>query len=78
MTDTSPSRLLRVVLRADSWATTSAGTMTLIAALLMLVSTDTVRGVVAATVLFAAWVAVGWTGRRHQRLGGRNRTAEDR
>ncbi|WP_217145850.1 hypothetical protein [Streptomyces sp. AC627_RSS907] len=77
MTDASPSRFLRIVLRADSFTTSSAGTITLITALLALVFTDTVAGVVAATVLFAAWVAVGWTGRRHQQLDGRNRTAED-
>jgi Flp pilus assembly protein TadG len=78
MTDAAPSRFLRIVLRADSFATSSAGTITLITALLMLVFTDTVAGFVAATVLFAAWVAVGLTGRRQQRLGERNRTAEDR
>ncbi|MFD9903472.1 hypothetical protein [Streptomyces sp. NPDC059063] len=77
MTDTSSSGFLRIVLRADSFATSSVGTITLIAVLLALVFTDTVAGIVAAIVLFAAWVAVGWTGRRHQRLGGRNRTSED-
>ncbi|MEU3049408.1 hypothetical protein ABZ705_23360 [Streptomyces sp. NPDC006984] len=76
MTDTSPSRFLRIVLRVDSFATSSAGTITLIVALLALVFTDTAAGVAVATVLFVAWVAVGWTGRRHQRLGGRSRTAE--
>ncbi|MFF3690980.1 hypothetical protein [Streptomyces sp. NPDC002187] len=78
MTDASPSRFLRIVLRVDSFASSSAGTITLIGVLLALVFTHTVAGVVAATVLFAAWVAVGWTGLRHQRLSGRNRTAEDR
>ncbi|MEV5515306.1 hypothetical protein AB0L50_20740 [Streptomyces flaveolus] len=70
MSDASHSRFLRIVLRADSSATSSAGTITLITALLALVYTDTVAGIVAATVLFAAWVAVGVTARRHQRLGG--------
>ncbi|MDX5567994.1 hypothetical protein PYK79_38585 [Streptomyces sp. ID05-04B] len=78
VTDASPSRFLRMALRADSFATSSAGTITLISVLFALVFTNTVAGVVAATVLFAAWVAVGWTGRRHQRLTGRSRTAEDR
>lgn len=71
MTQASPSRFLRIVLRADSFTTSSAGTITLISVLLTLVFTHTVAGVVAATVLFATWVAVGWTGRRHQRLSGR-------
>ncbi|MEU8539893.1 hypothetical protein AB0C52_07800 [Streptomyces sp. NPDC048717] len=68
MTDASLSRFLRVVLRADSFATSSAGTIILSAAVFALVFTDTVAGIAAAVVLFAAWVAVGWTGRRHQRL----------
>ncbi|GHE42717.1 hypothetical protein [Streptomyces capitiformicae] len=75
MTDASPSRFLRIVLRADSFTTSSAGTITLIAVLLALLFTDTVAGTLAATVLFAAWVAVGWTGRRYQRLTGRNRNS---
>ncbi|KIX76507.1 hypothetical protein ACN6AT_04850 [Streptomyces sp. JL4002] len=70
MNDDSPSPLLRIVLRADSFATSAAGTVTLIAVLFGLVFTDTGAGIVAAVVLFAAWVAVGWTGRRHQRRGG--------
>ncbi|MEU6806313.1 hypothetical protein [Streptomyces neyagawaensis] len=70
MTDDSPSTFLRIVLRADSFAASSAGTITLIAVLLALVFTDTVAGFVAAAVLIAAWVAIGWTGRRHQRLTG--------
>ncbi|MEU8775509.1 hypothetical protein [Streptomyces sp. NPDC048606] len=75
----APSGFLRVVLRADAFAASSAGTITLIAILLALVFTDTVAGIVAAVLLFAGWVAVGLTGRRHQRLtGGRNRPAGDR
>ncbi|MGW4503759.1 hypothetical protein ACWENO_03875 [Streptomyces sp. NPDC004436] len=70
MNDDSPSPLLRIVLRADSFATSAAGTVTLIAVLYGLVLTHTVAGIVAAVVLFAAWVAVGLTGRRHQRRGG--------
>ncbi|MET9428978.1 hypothetical protein [Streptomyces sp. NPDC003036] len=73
MTDTEPSRFLRLVLRADAFTTSTPGTITLIVALLTLVFTDTAAGFGAAAVLFAAWVAVGWTGRRHQRPGGRNR-----
>ncbi|MFF9499717.1 hypothetical protein [Streptomyces sp. NPDC014656] len=78
MTDASPSRFLRIILRADSFTMSSAGTITMITALLALVFTDTVAGAVAAIVLFATWVAVGLTSRRYQRLDGRNRTAQDR
>ncbi|MFI9150517.1 hypothetical protein [Streptomyces sp. NPDC053367] len=78
MTEASPSRLLRGVLRADSFMTSSAGTITLIAVLLTLVYTETVAGFVTAGLLFTAWSAVGWTGRRHQRLEERNRMTEDR
>ncbi|MEU7281195.1 hypothetical protein AB0A69_20765 [Streptomyces sp. NPDC045431] len=72
MTDTAPSRFLRVLLRADAFTTSTLGTITLVVVLLTLLFTDTVAGFVAAVVLFAAWVAVGWAGRRHQRLSGRN------
>ncbi|MFJ8691982.1 hypothetical protein [Streptomyces roseolilacinus] len=78
MTDTPPSGFLRIVLRADSLAASSAGTITLITVLLMLVFTDTVAGIVTAAALFAIWVAVGWTGRRHQRSAGRDQATPDR
>ncbi|CAL9458482.1 hypothetical protein SUDANB6_02588 [Streptomyces sp. enrichment culture] len=66
MIDAPPSRFLRIALRADSFAMSSTGTITLVVALLPLVLTGTLAGVVAAAVLFAARVAVGWAGRRHQ------------
>ncbi|WP_282694235.1 hypothetical protein [Streptomyces sp. CC208A] len=78
MTDATPSRFLRLVLRADAFASSRAGTMTLIPVLLALVFTETLVGYVAAGVLFAASVAVGAVGLRHERLSGRTRTAEDR
>jgi hypothetical protein len=74
MTDATPSRLRRLVLRADSFTTSSAGTITLVLLLTVLLATDTTAGYAAAIVLFAAWVAVGLTGRRLQR----RRAAEDR
>ncbi|MFJ8649446.1 hypothetical protein ACIRNI_25400 [Streptomyces sp. NPDC093546] len=78
MTGTTPSRFLRLVLRADAFTTSTPGTITLIVALLTLLFTDTAAGLGAAAVLFAAWVAVGWTGRRYERLSGRSRAAGDR
>ncbi|MGW6396520.1 hypothetical protein ACWFR1_40015 [Streptomyces sp. NPDC055103] len=68
MTDATPSRFLRLVLRADAFVTSRIGTLTLIPVLLVLVVTDTLVGYVAAGALFAALVAVGVVGRRHQRL----------
>lgn len=73
MTDASPSRLRRLVLRADSFTTSSSGTITLVVLLTALIATGTAAGYAAAVVLFAAWVAVGLTGRRLQR----RRAAED-
>lgn len=67
MANASPSGFLRFVLHADSFTTSSVGVITLSVVLLTLVSTDTVAGLIAAVVLFTAWVAIGWTGRRHQR-----------
>lgn len=60
---TSSSGFLRIVLCADSFASSSVGTITLIAVLLALVLTDTVAGIVTAIILFGAWIAVGWTDR---------------
>ncbi|MEU7697502.1 hypothetical protein [Streptomyces sp. NPDC039028] len=67
--ESSPSGFLRAVLKADSVAASSTGTVVLLSVLLALVLTETVAGFVAAIALFGAWVAVGWTGRRHQRIG---------
>lgn len=67
MANTSPSRFLRFVLHADSFATSSVGVITLSVVLLTLVSTDTLTGLVTAVVIFTAWIAIGRTGRKHQR-----------
>ncbi|MFF2777457.1 hypothetical protein ACFVU3_21405 [Streptomyces sp. NPDC058052] len=69
MTDVPPSRFLRLVLRADAFAVSRTGNMTLIPLLLVLVVTDTVVGYVAAGVLFSAVVATGVAARRHERVG---------
>ncbi|MGW6540670.1 hypothetical protein ACWGBV_05525 [Streptomyces sp. NPDC055051] len=66
-TDPTPSRFLRLVLRADALATSRIGILTPIPLLLVLVGTDTVVGHVAAGALFAALVAVGVVGRRWDR-----------
>ncbi|MFB7940280.1 hypothetical protein [Streptomyces sp. NPDC056049] len=66
-TDATPSGFLRLVLRADALATSRVGSLTLIPVLVVLVGTDTLVGYVVAGVLFAAVVAVGVTGRRHER-----------
>lgn len=76
MSTVPPSRFVRAVLRADAFAVSSAGTITLITVLLVLVVTDTAAGGFAAIALFAAWLAVGWTGRRHQSRGERSPTVE--
>ncbi|MGC0327585.1 hypothetical protein RKD23_000575 [Streptomyces sp. SAI-170] len=70
MTDAPPppSPFLRAVLRADAFAVSTAGTMTLTIVLLTLLFIDSVVAVVAAVVVFAAWIAVGWTGRRYERM----------
>ncbi|QNP63001.1 hypothetical protein [Streptomyces genisteinicus] len=78
MSTVPPSRFVRAVLRADAFAVSSAGTTVLIAVMVALVTTGTAAGGIAATVLFAVWIAVGRTGRRHRRRGGPGPTAEDR
>ncbi|MET9803402.1 hypothetical protein [Streptomyces sp. NPDC006368] len=67
MTDAAPSRFLRLVLRLDAFATSRTGGMTLIPVLLVLVTTDTLAGYVAAGTLFAALVLAGVVGRRQER-----------
>ncbi|MGW4780547.1 hypothetical protein ACWEPA_28285 [Streptomyces filamentosus] len=74
MTATAPSRFLRLVLRADAFAVSRTGTMTLIPVLTVLVGTDTAGGYTAAGVLFAAVVAAGMAARRHERVAGASRS----
>ncbi|MEU6979916.1 MULTISPECIES: hypothetical protein [unclassified Streptomyces] len=79
MTDTrEPSGALRLALRVDAFTSTSRGVITMTAVLLALVFTGTTAGVVAAVVLFLAWCAIGYVGRRRQKLSGRTPTAGDR
>ncbi|GAA2782038.1 hypothetical protein [Streptomyces showdoensis] len=79
MTDTrEPSGALRLALRVDAFTSTSRGIVLVTAVLLALVFTGTTAGIAAAVVLFLAWCAVGYLGRRHQKLSGRTPTAGDR
>ncbi|MFI8326976.1 hypothetical protein [Streptomyces sp. NPDC085529] len=67
MTDATPSRFMRLVLRMDTLATSRIGTLALVPVLIVLVATDTVVGYMAAGALFSTMVAVGVAGRRSER-----------
>ncbi|MFE8030836.1 hypothetical protein ACFU2K_31845, partial [Streptomyces sp. NPDC057409] len=73
-----PSGALRLALRVDAFTSSTWGIITLTMVLGTLLLTGTTAGIVAAVLVFAAVVALGVLGRRHERLSGPSRTAGDR